>query len=119
MIKKFQELISCCEREFDLQIGIYSRLSRLQEEFQNDLRGAIKSTESLLFAAIKINEPKAEINAYRTLGRLHFRLGHLQAAEKCLEKAMSLDHNATLNLKEIEIELANIAFQLKNFQKVS
>ena len=112
------ELVDKCNREYKLQLGIYSRLARLQEEVKFDNRGAIRSTESLLFAAIKQNDIETEKSAYRNLGRLHLRLNHLQAAERCLEKALRLDHTKALPTKTLEVELANIAFQLKNFPKV-
>ncbi|CBY34404.1 unnamed protein product, partial [Oikopleura dioica] len=109
------ELAHKCEREYNLQIRVYRRLSRLHaDENCLDLLAAIKSTESLLYAAIKEADTEVEWEAYHSLGQFHLRLGQLQQAESCLERAKHMDQDKS---KAIDIDLAYIAFQLKNFDK--
>ena len=82
------------------------------------MKAAIRSTESLLYATRRAKDLTAEREAYYDLGRLHHKIGRNEQAEKCLEKALQLDRTNQKVDPELEIEIARVALQLKNYQKV-
>ena len=63
------ELQAKCDCDYILRIRIFDRLSRFQEENLSDVKGAIRSLESLLYSSIKIKDKNQERNAYYNLGR--------------------------------------------------
>jgi len=112
------ELQAKCDSDFVLRIRIFDRLAKFQEENLGDIKGAIRSLESLLYASIKIKQSRKEREAYYNLGRLHGKLERYEQAERCLEKAHQIDiENQSMN-PELEIELARVALLLKKYSKV-